>query len=60
MRSQTDVFRAMTPGQRLLAAMRLYWSARGIKEAALRAHHPDWSDAAIRRAVNEAFLYARG
>ena len=60
MRSQTDVFRAMTPAQRLAAATRLYWTARHLKEAALRARHPDWTDATVRRAVNEAFLYARG
>jgi hypothetical protein len=60
MKTQTDVLRAMTPGQRLEAAARLYWTAREIKEAALRARHPDWTDAQIKRAVVEAFLYARG
>lgn len=50
----------MTPAQRLAAATRLYWTARHLKEAALRTRHPDWTDTAIRRAVNEAFLYARG
>ncbi len=49
----------MTPSQRLAAAERLYWSARQLKEAAIRAFHPTWSDAQVHRAVNDAFLYAR-
>lgn len=60
MRREVERFRAMTPAQRLAAAERLYWSARGIKEAAIRARHSDWSDERVRRAVNEAFLHARG
>lgn len=59
-RNQTDVLRAMTPSQRFAAATRLYWTARHLKEAALRARHPDWTDDAVRRAVRETFLYARG
>jgi hypothetical protein len=59
MRSQLDVLRAMTPAQRLAAASRLYWTARHLREAAVRARHPDWDDDHVRRAVNEAFLYAR-
>lgn len=57
---QTNALRAMTPAQRLKAAERLYWSARALKQAAICARHPDWDDEAVRRALNEAFLYARG
>ena len=46
----------MTPAQKLQAAMRLYWSARALKAAALRAEHPDWSDDMIAAAVRKAFL----
>jgi Rv0078B-related antitoxin len=53
------VLQAMTPAQKLRAAERLYWSARQLKAAALRAEHPDWTEEAIRRAVREIFLYAR-
>ena len=49
----------MTPAQKLEAAMRLYWSARALKEAAIRAKHPSWDDSTVNRAVREAFLYAR-
>jgi hypothetical protein len=59
-KTQTDVFRAMTPGQRVAAAEQLYWTAREIKAAALRSFHPDWSEERIQQAVKEAFLYARG
>lgn len=58
--TQRDVVRAMTPAQRLQAADRLYWTAREIKEAAIRARHPGWSDEQVKRAVKEAFLFARG
>jgi Rv0078B-related antitoxin len=53
------VLQAMTPAQKLRAAERLYYSARELKAAALRAEHPDWTEEAIRRAVREIFLYAR-
>ena len=53
------IMQAMTPAQKLRAAERLYYSARQLKAAALRAEHPDWSEEAIRLAVREIFLYAR-
>jgi hypothetical protein len=59
-KTQIDVLKALTPAQRLAAAERLYWTARELKEAAIRARHPDWTKEKVRRAVNEAFLYARG
>lgn len=53
------VLQAMTPAQKLRAAERLYWSARQLKAAALRAEHPDWTEEAIRGTVREIFLHAR-
>ena len=53
------IIRAMTPAQKLAAAEDLYWSARAIKAAGLRAQHPDWTEEEVQRAVREAFLYAR-
>ena len=44
----------MSPAQKLQAAMRLYWSARALKAAALRAEHPDWPEEAIAAAVRKA------
>ncbi len=46
--------------QTMWAAERLFHSARQLKAAALRAQHPDWTDEAIRQAVRQIFLYARG
>ena len=54
-----ETLQAMSPEQKLRAAERLYYSARQLKAAALRAEHPDWSDEAIRRAVRMIFLCAR-
>ncbi|MCB9558729.1 MAG: hypothetical protein H6707_21610 [Deltaproteobacteria bacterium] len=46
----------MSAEQRLNAAMRLYWSARQLKAAALKQQHPDWSSERIRLATRRAFL----
>jgi len=53
------IVQAMSPAQKLRAAERLYYSARELKAAALRAEHPDWTDEAIHQAVRAIFLYAR-
>lgn len=53
------ILRAMTPAQKLAVAERMYWSARALKAAALRAQYPDWSEEDIRRRVREIFLYGR-
>jgi hypothetical protein len=55
-----QALQAMSPEQKLRAAERLYYSAWELKAAALRAEHPNWSDEAIRQAVRQIFLYARG
>ncbi len=56
---EQKIVQAMSPAQKLRAAERLYYSARQLKAAALRAQHPDWTDEAIRKAVRDIFLYAR-
>lgn len=55
----TEIISRMSPAQKLQASMRLYWSARALKAAGLRAEHPDWSEADISAAVREAFLFHR-
>ena len=57
---QQKNLQAMSPAQKLRAAERLYYSARQLKEAALRAEHPDWTEEAILEAVRKIFLFARG
>jgi hypothetical protein len=49
----------LTPAAKLRAALRLYWSARRLKAAALRQQHPEWNPAQIEQATREAFRYAR-
>jgi len=49
----------MTPEQKLHVALRPYYTARQLKEAALRHDHPDWTEEEIKKKVREIFLYAR-
>jgi hypothetical protein len=54
-----EIRKAMTPKQKLNAAMQLYWSARELKSAYIRSIHPEWSDEQIHQAVREAFMKSR-
>jgi hypothetical protein len=56
---QFEVFRRMTPERRLALGESLYWSARELKAAGLRAQHPEWSEADIAREVTRIFIHAR-
>jgi len=49
----------MTPDDKLRIALRLYYSARELKEAALRDQNPGWSEEKIKANLIEIFLYAR-
>jgi len=55
--ARLEALRRMTPEQKLRAAFRLYASARELKGAAIRAAHPDWSDAEIKTEVRRVFLF---
>ncbi len=57
-RTQTEALRAMTMEQRWRVAQSLYATAREWKACALRALHPGWPDAEIRKAVRRSFLHA--
>ena len=50
--------RKLSGEQKLRTAFALYWSARELKAAALRARHPDWSPQEIQQRVKEIFLHA--
>jgi hypothetical protein len=56
---QIAILRRMTPERRLALAEGLYWTARDMKKAWLRAQHPDWSDAQVSREVTRIFSHAR-
>jgi len=54
-----DRFARMTPAQKLELSLRLYYSARELKEASLKSLHPHWSAQKIKEEVRKLFLYAR-
>jgi len=56
---QTKVLRAMSGQDRLRVAGRLYWSARKMKAAGVRAQHPDWPEDRVEAEVRRIFSNAR-
>ncbi len=52
-------FEGMSPEKKLELALRLYYSARELKEASLKTFHPDWNTEKITEEVRKTFLYAR-
>lgn len=56
---QKNIFKSMTPEQKLKVALRLNYSAQELKAAGLRSLHPDWSEEKIRTKIREIFFYAR-
>jgi hypothetical protein len=57
---QADIVAKMAPADKLRAAMRLYWSARALKAAAIRDSHRNWSEEQVAKAVRDAFLFRHG
>ena len=58
-REQIEIIRAIPGERRLRLAERLYWSARKLKRAGLRAQHPDWPEERLNAEVRRIFLHAR-
>ncbi|OGR12007.1 MAG: hypothetical protein A2341_03925 [Deltaproteobacteria bacterium RIFOXYB12_FULL_58_9] len=58
-RIRQNIFRRMTPAEKVAASDRLYWSARTLKKAGLRTAHPDWSEKQVEAATRLAFMRAR-
>ncbi len=56
---QIEIYKSMTPEQKLNAALSLYYSARDLKIAGLKKQHPDMPEEEILQKVKEIFLYAR-
>ncbi len=56
---QTEVLRAMSGQERRRMAGRLYWSARKMKAAGVRAQHPDWTETQVEAEVRRIFSNAR-
>jgi len=55
---QIEIYRAMSPAEKLRLAARLHADSRRLKTAALRTLHPDWDEERIARSVRELFLHA--
>jgi len=56
---QIEILRAMSGERRLQMAEQLYWSARKLKIAGLRAQHPDWAQERLDAEARLIFLHAR-
>ena len=56
---QIEILRRMKPERRLALAEQLYWTAREMKAAWLRAQHADWSEEQVSREVTRIFSNAR-
>ncbi len=56
---QLEIYRRMSPGQKVKIAMELYDFAWKLKAQALRDQHPDWTEDQVQAATREIFLYAR-
>jgi len=55
---QIEIYRKMSPAEKWRVSLQLYYSARALKEAALKKDHPDWSARKIRAKVRDIFLHA--
>jgi len=51
--------RKYTPEEKLQQALRLYYSVRELKKAALRQFYPEWNQDKIEKKLKEFFLHAR-
>ena len=56
---QKKIYQSMTPDQKLKLALRLYYSAKQLKAAALHYDYPKWTEKEIQEEVREIFLYGR-
>jgi hypothetical protein len=56
---QLKVLRTLSGQERWIVAERLYWSARKMKAAGLRAQHPDWPESRVEAEVRRIFSNAR-
>lgn len=56
---QAEIYRAMTPAQRLEQGVRLNRQMRSLMDAALRSEHPDWTSGQRQRIIAQRILHAR-
>lgn len=56
---QIEIFKKMSPWQKLELSANLYFEARRLKAIGLQMQHADWSEEQIERKVTEIFMNAR-
>ena len=50
--------RRLSGAQKLRTAFALYWEARKLKAARLRAEHPEWTEEQVQQRVKQIFMHA--
>jgi hypothetical protein len=55
---QKKIYESMSAEEKIQIALRLYYSARQLKLAALRDQNPDWTEREIQDQLMQIFLYA--
>ena len=55
-RRQIEIYRGMSPQDKLRAFQRLYWQAWAVKKAGLKMNHPDWSEEQLEAKVRQIFI----
>ena len=55
---RTEIYRNMTPSQKLAEVQKLRDLAWAIKAAAIREKHPGWEEEKVQEEVRKIFLYA--
>jgi hypothetical protein len=56
---QLEILRGLSGQEKLRIAESLFWSARKIKAAGVRAQHPDWPEKQVEAEVTRIFSNAR-
>jgi hypothetical protein len=56
---QVEIYRRMTPKQRVAVALGMHEQARSLMEGGLRGSHPQWTEAERRREIAHRTLHAR-
>ena len=58
-RIQIEIFKNMSPDEKLRLSEKMYFDARRLKADWLRQLHCDWTDKQVEDKVREIFLHAR-
>ena len=56
---QVEIYKKMSPADKLAIAEYLYWTAWELKKSGLKNQHPEWNNELLDKKVREAFLYAK-